>query len=154
MKTVLAAAKKGQWSTDDQGHIRVAGHQLEEAEYSLTLSPRDGVVCQALPGNDAIAVLDLDLDPELIQEGQARDVVRAVQQARKEAGLEITDQIRLVLPIEGEWREAVARFEAYIGEQTLAAEVKLETPPNFSDFHQHPAQLGGETIRIGIQRLT
>ncbi len=153
MKTVLAAAKKGQWSTDEHGRISVAGHQLEEAEYSLTLSPRDGVVCQALPGNDAIAVLDLELDPELIQEGQARDVVRAVQQARKEAGLEITERIRLILPIEGEWREAVERFEAYIREQTLAAEVKLETPPNISDFHQHPAQLGGETIRIGIQRL-
>jgi isoleucyl-tRNA synthetase len=154
MKTVLVAAKKGQWSTDDQGHISVAGHRLEETEYSLTLSPRDGVVCQALPGNDAITVLDLELDPELIQEGQARDVVRAVQQARKEAGLDITDRIRLILPIEDEWREAVERFEAYIREQTLAAEVKLETPPNFSDFHQHPAQLGGETIRIGIQRLT
>ncbi|MCH2186945.1 DUF5915 domain-containing protein, partial [Myxococcota bacterium] len=153
MKAVLAAAKQGQWGTDDEGRITVAGHTLEEAEFNLTLSPRSGVVCQALPGNDAIAVLDLALSPELIQEGQARDVVRAVQQARKEADLEITDRIRLILPIEGAWREAVELFEEYIREQTLAAEVQLEIPANFSDFHQHPTQLGGETIRIGIERL-
>jgi hypothetical protein len=45
--------------------------------------------------NDAVAVLDVEVTPELAAEGRARDLVRLVQQARKDAGLEVTDRISL-----------------------------------------------------------
>ena len=152
MKKVLAAAKAGDWTTRADGRVVVAGQALEEGEYSLTLQPKPGIVCQALPGNDAIVVLDLVLTPELVQEGMARDVVRAVQQARKDAGLHVADRIRLHLPLEGEWREAVEAFRAYVSEQTLASELALDGEPA-AGLSLHPATLGGRELRIGVARV-
>ena len=151
MKTVLGAAKRGEWNTLAEGQIEVAGHALETSEYTLTLTPREGVVCQALPGNDAIAVLDLELSPELIQEGRARDVVRAVQQARKEAGLEITDRIRLFIPLEAEWQQAAEVFDEYIREQTLAE--SLSNAPGPAEATRMNVQLGGHDTAIAIERV-
>ena len=157
IKTVLAAAKRGEWSTGEDGRVEVAGQTLEEGEYSLTLEPREGIACQALPGNDAIAVLDLDLTPELIEEGMARDVVRAVQQARKEAGLHVADRIRLDLALEGKWRAAVERFRAYVSEQTLARELRLGSDSDGDDSAEgrfiHQARLGGQDVRIALERM-
>jgi isoleucyl-tRNA synthetase len=82
---VIAAAKAGQWKSLDRERVQVAGETLEGADFSLLLEPREGVVCQPLGSNDAIVILDLAIDEGLASEGIARDVVRAVQQARREA---------------------------------------------------------------------
>ena len=68
----------------DNDHVEVAGHKLEKSEYTLLLDAKEGLACQALPSNDTIAVLDTQISEELRQEGQARDLIRLVQQARKE----------------------------------------------------------------------
>jgi isoleucyl-tRNA synthetase len=150
-KDVIKAAKQGEWTTLEGGGVEVDGHTLGPDEYSLTLEPREGVACRGLPGNDAIVVLDLGLTPELLQEGMARDVVRVVQQARKEAGLHVADRIRLVLPLQGEWREAVESFRDYVSEHTLATDLVLDDTLADSLF-QHPAVLGGNPVQIGLER--
>ena len=154
-KVVIAAAKKGEWTSPEEGQVEVAGTVLEAGEFSLTLSPREGIACQALPGNDAIVVLDLALTPELVEEGMARDVVRAVQQARKEAGLHVADRIHLELPLPEDWRRAVENFREYVSEQTLAIELILGPPgPGEADtpnMRIHPAQLGGQEVHIGLR---
>jgi len=155
-KAVLAASKQGEWIGLEGGRVEVAGHRLETEEFSLTLSPKQGISCQALPGNEAIAVLDLQLSPELVAEGRARDVVRVVQQARKEAGLHVADRIRLVLPLPDDWRESVEAFRGYVSEQTLAKELSLAPPGNegalLEGLHRHPAKLGGQEVTIGLRR--
>jgi len=152
MKNVIRASKQGQWTTGEDGRVEVAGQVLEAGDYTLTLEPRDGVVCQALPGNDAIAVLDLELTPELVQEGMARDVVRVVQQARKEAGLHVADRIRLVVPLEGDWREAVEAFREYVVEQTLAVDLDFDASPTADSF-RHDAKLGGRDVEVVVERV-
>ena len=57
-------------------------------------------------------ILDLAIDEGLANEGIARDVVRAVQQARREAGLHVSDRIRLALELPADWRAAAERFRA------------------------------------------
>ncbi len=149
VKTVLAAAKRGEWSRLEDGGAEVGGQHLQEGEFSLILQPREGIACQALPGHETIVVLDLDLSPELIAEGMARDVVRGVQQARKEAGLHVADRIHLVLPLENEWREAVEAFRDYVCEQTLATELILGPVPE-ANFHLHRMQWGGREVTFGL----
>ncbi|MBW2275272.1 MAG: isoleucine--tRNA ligase [Deltaproteobacteria bacterium] len=134
------------------GGVEVAGHELGEGEFELLLQPREGVACESLPSNDAIAVLDLELSEELVQEGRARDVVRAVQQARKEAGLHVSDRIHLVLGLEEDWRAAVDRFRDYVGQQTLATEIQLDWDPDADDILRNEASIGGSTVRIGLRR--
>jgi len=150
-KQVIKASKQGDWRSLGGG-VEVAGHELGEGEFELLLQPREGVACESLPSNDAIVVLDLELSEELVQEGRARDVVRAVQQARKEAGLHVSDRIHLVLGLEEEWRSAVDRFRDYVSEQTLAMEVDLDRDPAGEDLFCHEATFGGSTVRIGLRR--
>jgi isoleucyl-tRNA synthetase len=152
-KQVIQASKQGQWRSLEGGGVEVAGQVLTDGEYSLLLQPRDGVACEPLPSNDAIVVLDLTLSEELLQEGQARDVVRAVQQARKQADLHISDRIRLELALPQGWREAVERFRDYVSEQTLASELEIREQLTDTSLFVHEANLAGQQIRIGVARI-
>ena len=152
-KNVIKASKQGDWSTLPDGGVSVGGHALSEGEYDLLLQPSEGVACESLSTNDAIAVLDLNLTEELIGEGYARDVVRAVQQARKEADLDVSDSIRLVLSLDEEWKSAVAPFRSYIAEQTLAQEIDFEGNPDTGGLFAHDATFGGASVRVGLARV-
>ncbi len=152
MKELLAAARAGDWTRDERGRVHVAGRELEPGEYELRLEPREGVACQPLSSHDAIVVLDLELDEELIQEGLARDLVRAVQQARKDAGLHVADRIRLAMALPSDWRRAAERFHDWIAEQTLAREVELVEEIGGPELSRHETQIGGERVRIGLAR--
>ena len=98
-------------------------------------------------------IYDLELTDELIGEGFARDVVRAVQQARKEADLDVSDSIRLVLQLDDKWRLAVAPFRDYIAEQTLASALDLDGDPGAKDLFAHEASFGEVHVRIGLARV-
>jgi isoleucyl-tRNA synthetase len=153
MKEVIRASKAGEWETIDDGDsVRVAGHELQPGEYSLLLQPRDGVVCEALPSSDTIVVLDLALDEDLVAEGHARDVVRAVQQARKEADLHVSDRIRLALELPEELSDAVSKFAEYVCDQTLTTELDLGGDLSAAGLSVHEATVGGESIRVGVAR--
>jgi isoleucyl-tRNA synthetase len=89
---------------------------------SLVMQPLAGYQVESEAGR-AVA-LSLELDDELVQEGLAREVVRAVQNARKESGLEVTDRIELRLSGDGELLDAVEAHRAYIAAEVLADEVE------------------------------
>ena len=73
-----------------------------------------------LPGGGFV-ILDTAVTPELAAEGLARDVVRAVQQARRDAGLEVSDRIALTLSGDAEVRAAVETHAELIKSETLAS---------------------------------
>ena len=85
------------------------------------MEPLEGYQVEAEAGH-AVA-LALELDDELIREGLAREIVRAVQNARKEAGLEITDRIALQLGGDEELLAAARAHEDYVTGETLATSV-------------------------------
>ena len=66
--------------------------------------------------------LDFEITPELKSEGLAREIVRFIQAARKDAGLNVDDRINLALEAEGEVLEALQSFKSTISEEVLAAE--------------------------------
>ena len=74
----------------------------------------------ALSTNDVVLALDTQVTPELEQEGAARDFVRLVQQARKDAGLHVSDRIELWAEAEGDGGAALQAHRDYIMEQVLA----------------------------------
>jgi isoleucyl-tRNA synthetase len=150
-KTVIAAAKRGEWSGIDGGAIEVAGQRIEPGEFELLLDPKEGVACEPLPANDAIVLLDLELSDELIAEGRARDLVRVVQQARKEAGLHVSDRIELVVDVPRGWRSAIDQFADYVREQTLALELQHGDTTAGGRF-EHAGEVSGETLRVALAR--
>lgn len=123
VQKVFGAAKQGAWTQNDDGSIEIAGYTLTPEEFTLNVKPAEGVTAAALPSNDAVVVLDIDVTPELEAEGLARDIVRAVQEARKTEDLVVTDRIALTLDLSNEGVAAVQAMETYVSEQTLATTI-------------------------------
>jgi isoleucyl-tRNA synthetase len=99
-----------------------------------------------LPANTGVVVLDIDLTPELEAEGVARDLVRLVQQARRDAGLHVSDRIALRLGVPDAVRAQVEPFATLITEPTLALSLTFEAgEPN--------AELDGEPVFIGVAKI-
>jgi isoleucyl-tRNA synthetase len=143
LKAVLAAARAGEFERLPDGRVRVAGEALEPEEFTLRLEAREGLACEAIASGEVVVLLDLEVSEELRQEGLARDLVRAVQQARKDAGLHVVDRIRLALSLPDEVRAAAARFRDYVAEQTLAVEIDLDGRLDRANLFTQRVDLGG-----------
>ncbi|HUY63175.1 MAG TPA: isoleucine--tRNA ligase [Acidimicrobiales bacterium] len=117
---VIAAVKAGRWQLTGDGSVDVDRWRLEDGEFLLALRPRRPDQGRTLPGNAGVIVLDTDVDADLESEGWARDVVRLVQRARRDAGLHVSDHIDLALSAPAEVASAVERHRDYVAEQTLA----------------------------------
>ena len=119
---VIGAVKKGEW--EQRGDvIVVAGEELQPGEYALKLVTKEGTASAPLPGGSGVVVLNTDVTPELEAEGLARDVVRAVQQARRDAQLNVSDRITLTLSVDDVVANQLAPHEALISGETLATSV-------------------------------
>ncbi|MEJ6489199.1 isoleucine--tRNA ligase [Leucobacter sp. USCH14] len=122
VQQAIKAAKSGDWS-EEQGVVVAGGIPLEPHEYELTLRTGDdaesGPALTLLPSG-GFAMLDTALTPELEAEGIARDAIRAVQEARKNAGLEVSDRIVLALNAEPAHAAALEAHATLIAAETLA----------------------------------
>ena len=125
------------------GHvgINVDGHdhELGAGDLTLAMQPLEGYQLER-EGSHAVA-LELELDDALRREGIAREVVHAVQNARKAAGLQVEDRIALGLGGDDALLAAAREHERYVAGETLAVRVDYDAP-------------AGETAVIDGQRLT
>jgi len=94
--------------------------------------------------------LDLEVTPELREEGLAREVVRLVQDARKSAGLVMTDRIELGIEAPDEVTRAIQAHLEYVGKETLV--VSFSARPLFALEHDTTEKLDGMRIRITLRR--
>ncbi|MDX1648912.1 MAG: DUF5915 domain-containing protein, partial [Myxococcota bacterium] len=92
------------------------------------------------------------LSEPLVREGKARDLVRLVQQARRDAGLHVSDRIRLALDVPDDLREAVADFRDYVAENVLAREILLEGDLDGEVLYEQEARVGGAPVRLALAR--
>jgi isoleucyl-tRNA synthetase len=126
---VIKAVKAGDWTSNPDGTVTAGGIQLLEGEFTEKLVSADPASTSALPGNTGLVVLDTEVTPELAAEGTARDVVRAVQQARRDAGLDVSDRIDLVLDGPEPVLEAVRTHEKFVSGEVLATSVSYAAVP-------------------------
>jgi isoleucyl-tRNA synthetase len=148
LKAATAHAKAGEFVLNADGTAKVGPFLLENGEFNMLLKNKVGVASQALPSNDAVVVLDTVLTPALEREGMARDLVRSVQQARKDSGLNIADRIHLSVDAQGEARDAINEHSSYVCEQTLAVELRFAAPA--AAAHTASVKLGGGDVALGI----
>ncbi|HEX7121197.1 MAG TPA: isoleucine--tRNA ligase [Gemmatimonadaceae bacterium] len=146
---VIRAAKAGDWSLKPDGQVVCGGVELQEGEYERRLVSNDAGAAAELRGGSGLVVLDTEVTPELAAEGMARDLVRVVQQARRDLGLAVSDRIALTIDAPDEVRAAARAHEALIRSETLALEVAYEDVP---DGVQGRVGDGAE-VRIAIARL-
>ncbi len=126
VQTAIRASKSGDWQVADDGTVTSGGIALVEGEYALETVVEGGGDAQravgVLPGGGFV-VLDTEVTPELEAVGLARDVVRVVQQARRDAGLDVSDRIRLTVAAEGAVAGALTEHQGLLMSETLAVQV-------------------------------
>jgi len=152
VQTVIKAAKSGDWAAHDDGSVTVAGHTLEPGEFSLKLDPIEGVAAAPLPGNDALVAIDTDVTDDLAAEGLARDAIRLIQQARKDAGLDVVDRIALTLTVSGGAAAALTAHSDMIAGAVLATSVSISGAAASGEAFSAEANLDGEGMTIALTK--
>jgi len=152
MKAILAAAKNPIQKFTDDGDLEIEGVVLKQGEeWRVILQPLPEYKDSAmpLPSNDGLVVLDLTITPELEAEGSARDLVRMIQQARKDAGLHVSDKIALLLELPAGFKPAMAHKD-FIAEQTLS--VSITEGSTAASDKTSTQEVDGEKVVIGISK--
>ncbi|MBP5802702.1 isoleucine--tRNA ligase [Microbacterium maritypicum] len=126
VQKAIQAARSGDWS-EVSGVVTAGGIVLEPSEYELVLETTgrpEGEALAIVP-TGGFVLLDTTTTPELEAEGLARDVIRAVQETRKNADFDVSDRIQLVLRFQDDvdTTAVVSAFDlAGIAAETLAEE--------------------------------
>ena len=130
----------------DRAGINIDGqeHEIGPDDVLITLQPLEGYQVER-SGTHAVA-LNLELDDELRREGLAREVVHAVQGARKDSGLNVEDRIALTLGGDGELVDAARAHEDYVARETLATSV------SYDGAIGPPVTIEGRELRIAVER--
>jgi isoleucyl-tRNA synthetase len=125
--------------------ISVAGtdHKLGADDLLVSMKPLEGYQVER-EGSHAVA-LELEIDRSLRVEGWARDIVRAVQNARQAAGLEVSDRIALTLDGDEELLAAAREHQTYLAGETLATTVGYEVLNGVV-----PVMIDGRPLKIGL----
>jgi isoleucyl-tRNA synthetase len=174
VQEVIRAVKAGEWSRSGD-RVTAAGIDLDPSEYELRLAAATllapggptpqtlrstggstppfppGPPAAALPDNAGLIALDTEVTPELAAEGAARDVVRVVQQARRDAGLSVSDRIRLTIGADGALAGAVRAHAGFVAEETLAVSLAVR-PAREVDAEPQPA--GDGAVKVILTKET
>lgn len=147
VQRIISAAKAGNWS-DETGTVVVDGTELIEGEYEITMVAAEAN-SQSAVGLTAtgFVLLNTEMSQELSDEGLARDAVRHVQQARKDAGLDVSDRILLTLGANQESLSALKAHQELIAAETLAVSLVI----NEAAGGEFPVGEGG-SMSIGIEK--
>jgi isoleucyl-tRNA synthetase len=122
-------------------------HELDADDLLLAMKPLEGYQLER-EGSHAVA-LELELDDELVREGWAREVVHAVQNARKSAGLEVADRIELTLGGDADLLDAARAHEAYLAGEVLATAVSYDGGDNGNEA----TTVDGRRLEISVARV-
>jgi isoleucyl-tRNA synthetase len=132
VQKAIQGSKSGDWSIAEDGTVTAGGLELADGEFTLE------TVAGSAGSSDAVGVLptggfvvlDTAVTPELAAEGLARDLVRAVQQARRDAGLDVSDRISLTIGGSDAVQAAARAHEQLITSETLATSYAVVGGPD------------------------
>jgi isoleucyl-tRNA synthetase len=144
----IAALDPSRLRAGGRAGVNVEGqeHEIGPDDVQIVLQPLDGYQVER-SGTHAVA-LNLELDDALRREGLAREVVHAVQAARKNAGLNVEDRIALTLGGDDELLAATRAHEDYVAGETLATSVSYDS----ADGGGAPAEIEGRRLLIAVER--
>ena len=149
LKDVLNAARAGQWEDLGGGRYAVAGQTIEPGEYELRFKANEGLDAVAFDGAAGVVVLDTQVDEALEREGVARDFIRLVQVARKDAGLNVSDRIHIEVKVANGLGNVLVDHAETIRAETLA-ETLRPTDDQPEGFVSETTLLD-EPISIGVR---
>ncbi|MCX5496885.1 isoleucine--tRNA ligase [Kaistia dalseonensis] len=152
LRNVIAAAKAGEWKLGADEAVEVGGVVLAKGEYFLKFQANDGVDAAPFDGSAGVVVLDTHVDEALEREGIARDFIRLVQVARKEAGFQIADRIHIEVRIANGLGDVLVDHAETIRAETLAETLRPtdDQPEGFvseTSLLEQPIEIGVRVAR-------
>jgi isoleucyl-tRNA synthetase len=141
---IIKDLKDGRFSQNADGTVQVGQYVLLPDEVEISLVGKQGLSVESV--NGVVVALSTEITPELELEGDARDLVRAIQDLRKEAGFEFSD--RIVLGIDGA-PDIVKVHGSYIASETLATNVTTEIQ---NPRAARTVEIGGRNVKISVAK--
>ena len=141
---VIKAIKNGDWSRDGE-RVVAGGIELLEGEYTLKIATAEGEASATMSDGRGVVALDTVVTPELEAEGTARDLVRLVQQARRDANLAVSDRISLTLGVPEAIRRRIQPFVSFLAAETLAESIHW-------GVGEPTVRLDDDEVYIGVER--
>jgi isoleucyl-tRNA synthetase len=132
----------------------VPGPELEPELEAIVLDELNLKSLTYGPADSRKVVLDTRLTPELRREGLAREVVRRIQGARKEAGYNIEDRIEVRYRAAGELADAIADWTDRIRQETLAVSLQPGEGASGDGHHQANLKVEGQELEISLRRVS
>ena len=146
VQAVIKAVKAGDWTENADGVVVAAGIELLPEEYTQKLVAAEPDSTAALPDGAGLVVLDSAVTEELEAEGWAKDRIRQLQDARRAAGLDVSDRINVVLEVPQDCKEWAERHRELIAGEVLATSFSVgEAGDDAVDL--------GEGIRAAITKV-
>jgi isoleucyl-tRNA synthetase len=130
--------------------LAVEGETVELAPEEVLVREEPGEGLAVASERGATVAVDTVLTPELRMEGLAREVVRRVQNLRKEAGFNLDDRIFTTYETEGELGEAIEAWQPFIAAETLSVSLQAGPPEEKATVGED--QVDGHALRLGIRR--
>jgi isoleucyl-tRNA synthetase len=144
VKNIMSAAKSGNFEEIDENTVKVWEFILEWDDFEIAYVTQ-GEADNIESGFGMVISMDLELTGELVVEGYARDIVRHVQEARKEAGYEVDDRISVNI--------IVPELDAILASYDIASETlsTLDTSLTAGDIEKE-LELGENTAKIILKK--
>lgn len=129
-------------------NIDLDGGSVDITNESIEIQRMEKHNLKVLNEGSLTVALDPEITEELRKEGVVRDLIRLVQNLRKESGLEVSDRIALYVDAGPEVNEAVEMFEDYLANETLAEKVYRKSAEGAEDY-----EIAGENVRVALERV-
>jgi isoleucyl-tRNA synthetase len=142
---VMAAARENRFEILADGSVRMGGVTLAADEVEILAVPRPGTVVAHDEG--LVVVIDTELTPELRAEGDARELQRAIQDARKEAAVELDDEVKIRVDAPAAIRATLAPYIRSVEVETRSAIAFGVVPPSADTI---AVELDSGSVTIGL----
>ena len=142
---VMAAAREGHFEIHPDGSVTLGGVTLAADEAEIQATPRPGTAVAHDEG--LVVVIDTELTPELRVEGDARELQRAIQDARKEAGVELDDEVSVGVEAPAESERSLRPF---LDSVELETRSKIEFGPVPVGVNVVAVDLDAGPTRVGL----
>ena len=151
LTTADGAALLAQMEQDGQVEVELDGQKVAftAEELIIRLQAKEGFA--ASQGKNSVVVLTTELTPELIAEGNAREIVRAIQSRRKDLNCAYADHIRVCFETEDTaMLDAAKAFSEYICGETLADELTFTVSDAYAGAESVELKLAGAAVKLTV----
>jgi isoleucyl-tRNA synthetase len=148
VQQIIVKAKAGEYEISDDGTVKIAGFVLSSEEFEMGFQGKPGFDVASEGGLSV--VLDTVITEDLKMEGYAREIVRLIQDLRKEADYKVDDRIYILVEAAEPVGKAVLAFADYIRRETLA--IELQDKGDLEWDKEKVVEVEGVQVKVAVRK--